>query len=315
MRGLVREFIMAHNAKTFQMIFLVFVLSFGLSGCAIDTEAIEQAVSEGLATVEQSASTEESASAEESVSDEQPGGGELSAQPNSCPSGVQFLAGSFGTEAQWVSYQGVLQRDVATLTEFWQAHYSVIGGDGSFPGVCNVVEYEPQSAPYLNECGLDSETASQNAFYCPGANAVMWDGPGFYHPIYTELGDAALTFITAHEFGHAAQVQSGTLPDTSVNAELQADCYAGAYLQYASQQGQISRDDADEVVRIVLMVGQSRIGSTWQTRTHGTSLQRQLVVKRGFTEGVEGCINVDFEQLINEIDRDDIDLPVRPGRR
>lgn len=219
-----------------------------------------------------------------------------SAQTTECITGVQYQAEPFGDEATWAAYQAHIDRDVSTLNAFWAGAYPELAGGAAYPGVCSVVEYDPQSAPYLAECGLDEQTAAQNAFYCSTVNAVMWDGPNFYHPIYQELGDAAVTFITAHEFGHAAQFLSGQVPRRSVNTELQADCFAGAYLQYMNEQGLMSEGDAEEVIAIVYAVGQSRVGTRWLERTHGTPVQREIAMRRGFTQGVAGC-QADFEEL------------------
>jgi hypothetical protein len=215
--------------------------------------------------------------------------GRVAAQPAECASEVQYQAAPFGDEASWKAYQAHIDRDISTLNDFWMRVYPDLAGGAAYPGVCHVVEYEPQSAPYLAECNLDEQTATQNAFYCSTVNAVMWDGPNFYHPIYQELGDAAVTFITAHEFGHSAQSLSGQSPRRSLNTELQADCYAGAYLQYMNAQGLMSEGDAEEVIAIVFAVGQSRVGTRWLARTHGTPVQREIALRRGFTQGVAGC--------------------------
>ncbi|NDJ53293.1 MAG: hypothetical protein GYB68_09450, partial [Chloroflexi bacterium] len=219
-----------------------------------------------------------------------------------CSPGVQYLASPLSDANLWAFYQSDVDFDVESISAFWQSSFSILSGS-AFPGVCSVVEYAPATVPYQDACNVTPDIAEQNAFYCPSINVVMWDGPTFYQPLYSDLGDAALTFITAHEFGHAAQFLSDTMPLNSVNRELQADCYAGAYLRFAGERNYLDEGDIQEVIEIVRMVGQSRIGSTWRTRTHGTPLQRQLAVRRGFEEGIGGC-QIDFSQ--------DRNLPTRP---
>ncbi|MEL7233474.1 MAG: neutral zinc metallopeptidase [Chloroflexota bacterium] len=217
-----------------------------------------------------------------------------------CTETVTYL-----TEAspEWDAYRARLNADVAGLEAFWADTYPQEWG-GTFTTPC-VYEYVPAEVPFQQTCGLTPELATSNAFYCIPEHVVMWDGPTFFQPLYTELGDAALTFIVAHEFGHAAQFLSGDLPTRSVNRELQADCFAGAYLQYAEQQGVITEDDYHEIVVTVAALGQSRIGSTWFTRTHGTSVQREAAMAVGYQNGVAGC-EVDFETLygIREVVQD-----------
>lgn len=230
---------------------------------------------------------------------------EAAPSSSGCSVGVDYQTLPFNDLDLWSVYQANVNADYDRINVFWQQTYPSQFG-GSFPGVCHTVEYVPDNVPFQDVCGITPELAQSNAFYCSTANAVMWDGPTFYHQIYQDLGSASLTFITAHEYGHAAQILSGTMPVRSVNAELQADCYAGAYLGFAAEQGLLSADDARDVILIVAAVGQSRFGTTWLTRSHGTTLQREAATLRGFEEGVAGC-QVDFSQGLQE--------DTRPGNR
>ncbi len=218
----------------------------------------------------------------------------VAAQEASCNETVQFLAPPPDDSSWWAQYQADITGQVTSIRSFWAA---------TFPQTWTndpcTIEYVADSVPYQDVCGITPETAASNAFYCSTAHVVMWDGPTFFQPIYQELGDKAVLFIIAHEYGHAAQFTSGQIPARSVNLELQADCYAGAYLQYAEAQGLMSEGDAREVIAIVAAVGQSRVGSTWFTRTHGTAAQREAALLRGYRTGVTGC-QVDFEALIEE---------------
>ncbi|MEL6273112.1 MAG: neutral zinc metallopeptidase, partial [Chloroflexota bacterium] len=209
-----------------------------------------------------------------------------------CTEVVTFMAAPFSDG--WETYQAEMIADVNGLEAFWAATMPEVWGR-AFESPC-VVEYDPATVPYQSSCGITPEIAASNAFYCIPEHAVLWDGPGFYHPLYTELGDKALLYVTAHEYGHAAQFVLDDMPQRSVNLELQADCYAGAYLQDAVAQGDMTEGEASEVINMVASVGQSRFGTTWFTRTHGTSAQRLLAVSQGYEAGVGGCA-MDFESM------------------
>ncbi|MEO0563061.1 MAG: neutral zinc metallopeptidase, partial [Chloroflexota bacterium] len=202
-----------------------------------------------------------------------------------CNEVITFAAAPLAND--WETYQAEMIADVNGLEAFWERTMPDLWGI-AFESPC-VVEYDPATVPYQDSCGVTPEVASENAFYCIPEHAVMWDGPSFYHPLYAELGDKALLFVTAHEYGHAVQFTRGEMPQRSVNLELQADCYAGAYLRDAVEQGDMTEDEASEVIRIVAAVGQSRVGSTWFTRTHGTSAQRLQAVASGYEAGVSEC--------------------------
>lgn len=219
-------------------------------------------------------------------------------QADECAPGMTYAASPAADPAWWAEYTASVERDVASVTTYWSSMYPQLF-DGAFPGLCATIEYELQSVPFAETCGLTADTARANAFYCIPANAVMWDGVNFFHPIYQNFGDKAITYIIAHEYGHAAQFLSGTVPPgvRTVSTELQADCYAGAYLAYAESQGYLSPGEGREVVSIAIAVGQSRIGTSWLERTHGTSAQRTAALNRGFEQGAQSCGQVDFESL------------------
>jgi|GEM_PF-3496895 len=232
----------------------------------------------------------------------------VSAQNALCSDSVQFLAPmSTADLSDPVAYQQDMMNFANSVEAFWQANMSLIS-DIPFENPC-VLEYDPANVPLTAECGLTTDLATGNAFYCIPEHAVMWDGPTFFHPIYSDWGDKANLFIIAHEYGHAAQFLSGEVPVKSTQRELQADCYAGAYIQYAEQQGMLEEGDYQEIVGIVAAFGQSRIGTNWLTRTHGTSIQREIAMARGYQDGIASC-QTDLESLAeNGIERPVETLP------
>lgn len=211
------------------------------------------------------------------------------AQEYACAPGVSLSSAASATYADDVT------ADVMSITTFWEQTYPSVYG-GEFPGLCATVEYTVPDIPFAETCGLTPDTASQNAFYCIPAETVMWDGPNFFHPIYESYGDKAITYIIAHEYGHAAQFLSGSYPPgpRTVNIELQADCLAGAYLQYEVNNGPMSESEAREVITIAVQFGQSRLGTRWVDRSHGTSAQRLGALNTGFDGGATACIE-DYE--------------------
>ncbi|MEL6148908.1 MAG: neutral zinc metallopeptidase [Chloroflexota bacterium] len=226
------------------------------------------------------------------------------AQEEACAPGVSLSSSASATYATDVT------EDVALITAYWEEIYPRLYG-GEFPGVCAAIEYTVPNVPFAAMCGLTPDIASQNAFYCIPAETVMWDGPNFFHPIYETYGDKAITYIIAHEYGHAAQFLSGTYPPgpRTVNIEIQADCLAGAYLQYEVDNDLMNEDEAREVIVIAAQFGQARLGTRWVDRSHGTSAQRLAALNTGFDGGADTCIDyepspaetlTDLEEQIEE---------------
>ncbi len=121
-------------------------------------------------------------------------------------------------------------------------------------------------------------------------------------------GDFAQAYVLAHEVGHHVQNLTGVLPEFneargrlseaeaneySVRVELQADCYAGIWANFAGQQGYIESGDAEEAINAANSIGDDTLtGGTVPARnfTHGTSEQRMRWLQRGMESGnMEDC--------------------------
>jgi predicted metalloprotease len=115
--------------------------------------------------------------------------------------------------------------------------------------------------------------------------------------------DLAQQYIVAHEYGHHVQNLLGTnaevqrvsqrRPDLanqySVALELQADCYAGAWVRDVADRGLLdSSTEIDEALNAAEGVGDDRIQQQTQGRidpeswTHGSAQQRQGWFMRGY---------------------------------
>lgn len=149
-------------------------------------------------------------------------------------------------------------------------------------------------------CGYAS--AATGPFYCPGDYNLYLDF-AFFDELRREFkapGDFAQAYVIAHEFGHHIQnltgimgkVQSqGQNNQLSVALELQADCYAGIWANYAQKQGRLEPGDTDEALRAAAAVGDDMIQRRTQgfvvpdSFTHGSADQRQRAFAVGFKYG------------------------------
>ena len=126
-----------------------------------------------------------------------------------------------------------------------------------------------------------------NAYYCPSGNFLAWD-ENLMRAGYTQIGDAWVYLVIAHEWGHAIQAQ---LPRRLVarQIELQADCLAGAALQGASDQGlvRIEEGDDEEIQRTLAAVADDY---PWTDESsHGNAQQRISAFRTGLS-GVDACL-------------------------
>lgn len=149
-------------------------------------------------------------------------------------------------------------------------------------------------------CGYAS--SATGPFYCPGDQKLYLDF-AFFDELRREFkapGDFAQAYVIAHEFGHHIQNLTGIMDKVqragennrlSVALELQADCYAGIWANFAAKQGRVETGDAEEAVRAAAAVGDDMIQKRTQgyvvpdSFTHGSAQQRMQYFAKGMQSG------------------------------
>lgn len=163
-------------------------------------------------------------------------------------------------------------------------------------------------------CGTASNAVGP--FYCPADEGVYLD-PTFFPLMRDQFGasagDLAQLYVLAHEYGHHVQnfvgtmaeyPNNGTGPESNgVRMELQADCYAGAwvgamteqedkngvpYLQPPTEAELGDALDAAATVGDDNIQGQSGISNP-ESWTHGSSEQRRYWFANGYQAGLGQC--------------------------
>lgn len=164
-------------------------------------------------------------------------------------------------------------------------------------------------------CGTASNAAGP--FYCPPEETVYVD-PTFFSLLREQFGasggDLAQLYVLAHEYGHHVQNIAGIMQQhpadgtgadsNGVRTELQADCFAGAWVRGMTE----ARDENGtpyleppttaqiaDALNAAASVGDDHIQQesggvvnpdTW---THGSSEQRQRWFDEGYDGGPDAC--------------------------
>jgi len=146
-------------------------------------------------------------------------------------------------------------------------------------------------------------------FYCPGDKKVYID-LAFYDELrrrFKAPGDLAQAYVVAHEVGHHVQnllgytkkVPRGSkgADSAAVRLELQADCFAGVWVNHTEKAKHfLESGDLEEALNAASAIGDDRLQhqATGTVRpdafTHGTSAQRQRWFQKGVATGnIEDC--------------------------
>src|SRR5688572_18762657 len=125
------------------------------------------------------------------------------------------------------------------INEYWAAEFAEAGA-----------RYEPPTevVAYTREINTPCGPAIlNNAFYCPNSHGIYYDLNFLQEQLDTD-GDFAPVTILAHEWGHLVQGNLDLLNSGlyTIQLELQADCFAGAWGNYAGEIGVLEEGDVNE---------------------------------------------------------------------
>lgn len=202
-------------------------------------------------------------------------------------------------------------RMVATaqsLDQVWKTQLTQQGTDVAY----ELPDFQIFTNSVSTACG--NATSAVGPFYCPGDSTVYLD-LGFFDDMVTKYGasDSVLAqeYVVAHEWGHHIQNLQGVFRahDTretgeqgaGVRSELQADCYAGVWMHWASTTRDpatgayyLNTPTADELLgalQTAQAIGDDRLQAKYQgtsnpeTWTHGGANQRAAWLQRGLDSG------------------------------
>ena len=190
---------------------------------------------------------------------------------------------------------------LADTEDVWKRVFTEYGGRYQEP---TLVLF---SGAVKSACGI-AQTAV-GPFYCPGDQKVYIDLV-FYDELQRRFkapGDLAQAYVIAHEVGHHVQNLLGYTKKVSrgskgadsaaVRLELQADCFAGIWVNHTERVKKfLERGDLEEALNAASAIGDDRMQreATGTVRpdgfTHGTSAQRQRWFRKGVENGkLEDC--------------------------
>jgi predicted metalloprotease len=173
--------------------------------------------------------------------------------------------------------------------------------------------------------GCGAASSAVGPFYCPADETIYLD-TSFYELLRTQFGSSggslAEMYVIAHEWGHHIQNVTGIMngldlqdsgpTSDGVRLEVQADCFAGAWVGAASTIKDangvtflepVTREQIADALSAASAVGDDRIQESTQgqvtpeTWTHGSSEMRQQWFVAGYEGGPNACNTFDAGAL------------------
>ena len=197
------------------------------------------------------------------------------------------------------SYQIFASEVLGSDNDMWKARFSDLGKKYTAP---KLVLFRQAT-----ESGCGVATSQVGPHYCPIDQTVYLDET-FFDELTTRFGakggDVAQAYVIAHEVGHHAQNELGTMEkvqqhetnEDSVKLELQADCYAGLWANSLKDKQIFEPGEINEAIDAAAAVGDDRIQQKVEgyvnpeTWTHGSSEERVSWFNKGYNTGdLEAC--------------------------
>ena len=205
-------------------------------------------------------------------------------------------------------YEVFTGKVVGSNNELWKGIFTAQSKEYAEPKLVLFRDYTPSA------CG--GASAAVGPHYCPYDQTIYMDERFFAQlkQLGGDTGDVAQAYVISHEVGHHVQNQLGSLESVtaaqqtnpeeanalSVRLELQADCYAGLWMNSLSRTDVLEPNEIKEALSAAAAVGDDRVQETSGGRvnpenwTHGSSADRVKGFNRGYESGqVSRCNTVE----------------------
>jgi uncharacterized protein len=196
-----------------------------------------------------------------------------------------------------------MEEFLTAVTTDVDAYWTKAFADAGVPEPRVTYSWIPAGMTAASACGEDGSAMGDSAAaYCSADDTIyisqkfatdIYDGaldqalPGSSQGYGRTVGDFAVAYIVAHEYGHQVQDELGLFERygnqvPTMAFELQADCFAGTWAHSAYQENRLEQGDVQEALDAALAVGDFDAGNPGH---HGTPEQRAEAWNGGFESG------------------------------
>lgn len=185
---------------------------------------------------------------------------------------------------------------IADVERFWVATYPGIYG-GPFEPVDGYHAYGPDTPmPPCGDPPPSYDEIADNAFYCPTDDLIAWDEVALVPDLEDKFGPFTIGIVLAHEFAHAVQSRADVAGRT-IDLELQADCFSGAWTAHVATGGsdvfRVDDDVLDASVAGMIAISDAPGTTEDDPLAHGSGFDRIGAFQDGFENGPRRCADYD----------------------
>ncbi|MCW2837312.1 MAG: putative protein of unknown function zinc metallopeptidase [Marmoricola sp.] len=189
----------------------------------------------------------------------------------------------------------VLAATRVSLHDYWSSELQTVYGKPFHDLAGGFQPKTPKSPAWT--CNAKRVTYAQikgNAFYCGGPHDdyIAYDAAFLLPQLDKNFGSLTPAVVLAHEMGHAIQARAG-VQAPSVVIELQADCFAGAWVAHAqsspSDPVAIDKLALDSSIRALPALRDQPGTPGTNPQAHGLAFDRVNAYQTGYEQGAEKC--------------------------
>ena len=177
------------------------------------------------------------------------------------------------------SAQSTIELVVSDIDAYWSQQFANAGLVYASPGLRSI------DGAMETSCGAIDPYVSPGA-YCAADQTV------YYSTAWAPNEPAAEILwwtVLSHEWGHHIQWQTDTGVATVLDAELQADCFAGAYMSRAADLGLVSSVAVTQALSLTQSAGDVWFFLPDDAPAHGTKSERAIAFMSGMNGDVADC--------------------------
>ncbi len=189
----------------------------------------------------------------------------------------------------------VLAAAEASIHDYWSTALGEVYGRPFHDLAGGFQPKFPSSSPWTcHGQNLTYDDIKGNAFYCGGRgdDYIAYDAAYLLPQLNRTFGALAPAVVLAHEMGHAIQARVG-VKAPSVVIELQADCFAGAWVANAQESAKdpvaIDEPALDSSVRAILALRDRPGTPATAPQAHGLAFDRVNAFQTGHEQGPREC--------------------------